>query len=137
MKISRHYLMVHLYGTETRDLLPINIYSKYESYAVFRYFENIQPGKNDGGWVDTGGLRYIDRYAEQLWLTLFAKAPQITLFDIRQMLYPLNEDLRPSWQGIFNFEEMKSLFGLKMGVCLRQVKWRVQRVIRLKLWTKS
>jgi len=102
-------------GTETRDPSSNQHLQQYESYAVFRYFENIQPGKNDGGWVDTGGLRYIDRYAEQLWLTLFAKAPQITLFDIRQMLYPLNEDLRPSWQGIFNFEEMKKPIWLKDG----------------------
>jgi hypothetical protein len=56
-----------------------------------RYFENISPGHNGGGWVDTGGATYYDRYAEQLWLTLFAKAaPEITLFDIRQMLYPLD-----------------------------------------------
>ncbi|HET7810364.1 MAG TPA: hypothetical protein VFL16_07285, partial [Steroidobacteraceae bacterium] len=31
------------------------------------------------------------RYAEQLWMTLFARAaPEVTLFDIRQMLYPLD-----------------------------------------------
>jgi hypothetical protein len=56
-----------------------------------RYFSNIATGRNGGGWVDTGGATYYDRYAEQLWLTLFAKAaPEITLFDIRQMLYPLD-----------------------------------------------
>jgi hypothetical protein len=56
-----------------------------------RYFENIAPGRNGGGWVDTGGATYYDRYAEQLWMTLFARAaPEITLFDIRQMLYPLD-----------------------------------------------
>jgi len=102
-------------GTETRDPSSNQHLQQYESYAILRYFENIKPGKNGGGWVDTGGLRDIDRYAEQLWLTLFAKAPEITLFDIRQMLYPLNEDLRPSWQGIFNFEEMKKPIPLKDG----------------------
>jgi hypothetical protein len=41
--------------------------------------------------VDTGGATYYDRYAEQLWMTLFARAaPEITLFDFRQMLYPLD-----------------------------------------------
>jgi hypothetical protein len=56
-----------------------------------RYFQNISPGRNGGGWVDTGGATYYDRYAEQLWMTLFARAaPEITLFDIRQMLYPLD-----------------------------------------------
>ena len=24
----------------------------YESYEIFRYFENIAPGRNGGGWVD-------------------------------------------------------------------------------------
>ncbi|HOC87168.1 MAG TPA: hypothetical protein PKM00_10000, partial [Prolixibacteraceae bacterium] len=33
-------------------------------YNIFRYFENLKPGGNGGGWVDTGGMRYLDRYAE-------------------------------------------------------------------------
>ena len=36
---------------------------QYESYQIFRYFENIKPGDNGGGWVDTYDVRYIDRYA--------------------------------------------------------------------------
>ncbi|HDR51014.1 MAG TPA: hypothetical protein ENN90_05240 [Mariniphaga anaerophila] len=94
-------------GTETRDRSGNQHLQQYLGYAIFRYFENLKPGENRGGWVDTGGLRYMDRYAEQLWLTLFAKAPEITLFDIRQMNYPLRENLRPQWQGIFDFDEMK------------------------------
>jgi hypothetical protein len=45
-----------------------------------------------------------------LWLTLFAKAPEITLFDIRQMQYPFRENARAAWQGTgtsFDFDEMK------------------------------
>ncbi len=87
-------------GTETRDAVLSNQHLQpYLSYSIMRYFSNIAPGRNGGGWVDTGGARYYDRYAEQLWLTLFAKAaPEITLFDIRQMHYPLDDRHRAPWQ---------------------------------------
>ena len=52
-------------------------------YTIFRYFENIAPGRSGGGWVDPGGMTAADRYAEQLWITLFAKSPEQTLFDFR------------------------------------------------------
>jgi hypothetical protein len=79
-------------GTETRDAVrSAQHLQPYLGYNIMRYFQNIAPGRNGGGWVDTGGAAYYDRYAEQLWLTLFARAaPEITLFDIRQMLYPLD-----------------------------------------------
>ena len=79
-------------GTETRDAMrSAQHLQPYLGYNIMRYFQNIAPGRNGGGWVDTGGATYYDRYAEQLWLTLFARAaPEITLFDIRQMLYPLD-----------------------------------------------
>jgi hypothetical protein len=87
-------------GTETRDaVLSAQHLQPYHSYSIMRYFHNIAPGRNGGGWVDTGGARYYDRFAEQLWLTLFACAsPEITLFDLRQMLYPLRDDRRAPWQ---------------------------------------
>jgi hypothetical protein len=70
-------------GTETRDpQITDQLLQQYESYLVFRYFDNVRPnGHNLGGWVDTYDIRYVDRYAEQLWETLFAKAPEITLFN--------------------------------------------------------
>jgi hypothetical protein len=87
-------------GTETRDaVLADQHLQPYLSYNIMRYFSNIAPGRNGGGWVDPGGARYYDRYAEQLWLTLFAKAaPEITLFDIRQMHTPLDSVHRAPWQ---------------------------------------
>lgn len=96
-------------GTETRDPSGNQHLQAYLGYLIFRYFENLKPGGNGGGWVDTGGLRYMDRYAEQLWITMFAKAPEITLFDIRQLQYPIRENLRAAWQGqgtSFDFDEM-------------------------------
>jgi hypothetical protein len=89
-------------GTETRD--PVRTYQllqQYESYEIFRYYSNIRPhGGNRGGWVDTFGTRYADRYAEQLWDTIFAKAPEITLFSWTQLASPAPaiEGDRP-WAG--------------------------------------
>ncbi|MFA9391925.1 MAG: hypothetical protein ACERKD_19105 [Prolixibacteraceae bacterium] len=87
-------------GTETRDAVRSNQHLQpYLSYLVYRYYNNLKPGKNGGGWVDTGGMGTYDRYAEQLWLTLFAKAPEMTLFDYRQMLYPLRDNWEPTWKN--------------------------------------
>ncbi|HSW38076.1 MAG TPA: hypothetical protein VLL97_01125, partial [Acidobacteriota bacterium] len=94
-------------GTETRDRSFNQHLQQYLGYAIFRYFENLKPGGNRGGWVDTAGARYLDRYAEQLWLTLFAKAPEITLFDIRQLQSPLSDNLRPKWKGLVDFDEIR------------------------------
>ncbi len=96
-------------GTETRDRSGNQHLQEYLGYSIFRYFENIKPGGNGGGWVDTGGSRYLDRYAEQLWLTLFAKAPEITLFDFRQMQRQIRPADRAAWQGqgtSFDFDKM-------------------------------
>ncbi|MEI9905602.1 MAG: hypothetical protein WDN06_17865 [Asticcacaulis sp.] len=70
-------------GTETRDpVITDQLLQQYESYEIIRYYSNIRPyNKNGGGWVDTYSTLYADRYAEQLWDTLFAKAPEITLFN--------------------------------------------------------
>jgi hypothetical protein len=86
-------------GTETRDA----VYSEqhlqpYLGYLVCRYYNNISDGKNGGGWVDTGGMKYYDRYAEQLWLTILGKVPEITFFDYRQLLYPLRDSWTPTWK---------------------------------------
>lgn len=98
-------------GTETRDSVrSLQHLQPYHGYLIFRYFENIKPCGNGGGWVDTGGMTYMDRYAEQLWLTLFAKAPEITLFDIRQIIKPIRNSNRADWQGdqtSFDFDEMR------------------------------
>ncbi|MBN1561918.1 hypothetical protein JW998_16825 [candidate division KSB1 bacterium] len=96
-------------GTETRDPSSNQHLQAYLGYLLFRYLENLQPGGNRGGWVDSGGMRYADRYAEQLWLTLFAKAPEQTFFDFRQLERPIDNRLRAPWQdqgASLNFDEM-------------------------------
>ena len=68
-------------GTETRDPVYTHQHLQaYESYAIMRYFENIAPGRNGGGWVDPFNRRTPARYAEQINMTLFAKARELTLF---------------------------------------------------------
>jgi hypothetical protein len=87
-------------GTETRDArLSDQHLQPYHGYQIWRYFESLRPGHNGGGWVDIYGSRFLDRYAEQLWLTLFAKAPEITLFDFGGMLVPVRKGQRAPWQG--------------------------------------
>ena len=73
-------------GTETRDpVITDQLLQQYESYSIYRYFANIRPDGNRGGWIDTFSTRSVDRYSEQLWDTLFAKAPEITLFNWHPM----------------------------------------------------
>ncbi|HZI32469.1 MAG TPA: hypothetical protein VFF11_09005, partial [Candidatus Binatia bacterium] len=88
-------------GTETRDpVITDQHLQQYESYEIVRYFDNIAPGRNGGGWVDTYSLRYIDRYAEQLWDTLFAKSPEIMLFEWSALTRPFETGDRAAWENL-------------------------------------
>lgn len=106
-------------GTETRDpIMSDQHLQAYLGYNVFRYYENIKPGGNGGGWVDPGGMGVYDRYAEQLWITAFAKAPEITLFDFRQLVRKTIPTDRAPWQGqktSFDFDEMMKPVNLNGG----------------------
>ena len=90
-------------GTETRDpYVTDQLLQQYEGYEIYRYFSNIRPdGQNLGGWVDNYGDLYVDRYAEQLWLTMFAKAPEITLFNWFSMADPnaVQPGDRKAWEN--------------------------------------
>lgn len=88
-------------GTETRD--PVNNdqhLQQYESYEIVRFFDHVAPGRNGGGWVDVYGIGYIDRYAEQLWDTMLAKAPQILLFQYSDLLRPAEMGNRKAWSEL-------------------------------------
>lgn len=97
-------------GTETRDPVATDQQlQQYESYQIFRYFENIKPGGNLGGWVDTYDIRYIDRYGEELWDTMLAKAPEMTLFNWDALLVPVVPGDRDAWKSLdtsFNYDAM-------------------------------
>jgi hypothetical protein len=125
-------------GTETRDAtMSAQHLQQYHGYQIWRYLENLRPGHNAGGWVDTGGMRYLDRYAEQLWLTLFAKSPEITLFDFRQMQIPLQERHRAPWQGqgtsldfeavVAPFEKEDGSFAPELTVA-RVAGWSLEKI---------
>jgi len=101
-------------GTETRDPVTTDQHLQpYESYEIIRYFENIKPGGNGGGWVDTFSIRYIDRYAEQLWDTMFAKARQMMLFEWSAMSRPIRPGDRENWRDLptsFNYSRLLASF---------------------------
>ena len=80
-------------GTETRDPeYTLQHLQQYHSYAIMRYLENVKPNKNAGGWIDPYGRRYLDRYAEQIRLTLFAKAKEVTLFCYGSIVESIRQD---------------------------------------------
>ena len=99
-------------GTETRDPSGAQHLQNYLGYNIITYFDNLRPGHNYGGWVDSGGSNMgMDRYAEQIWLTFFGKAPEIALFAYNQLIgVRLNPDThRTPWQGqgtSFDYDEM-------------------------------
>jgi hypothetical protein len=99
-------------GDETRDpIVTDQQLQQYESYEIFRYFENIAPGRNGGGWVDPISMGSIDRYAEQLWDTILAKAPAINLFEYTDLLRLAEAGERTAWQmrpTTFNYFQMLS-----------------------------
>ena len=101
-------------GTETRDpIITDQHLQPYESYEIFRYFENIAPSRNGGGWVDTYSIRYLDRYASQLWDTAFAKAPQIMLFEWSALTRPIEPGDRHAWEKLptsFNYDQLLADF---------------------------
>jgi len=79
-------------GTETRDpVLTHQHLQGYQSYSIVRYLENIKPGGNGGGWVDPFARITLDRYAEQIALTMLAKAREITLFCFSDLLAPIRQ----------------------------------------------
>jgi len=96
-------------GTETRDPEETDQnLQQYEGYEILQYFEHVDPGKMGGGWVDTYDIRYVDRYSEQLWLTVFGKAKEMTLFNYIDLLGEAKPGERPwgregggvSWEKI-------------------------------------
>jgi len=108
-------------GTETRDpVITDQHLQQYESYEIIRYFENIAPGRNGGGWVDTYNLRYLDRYPEQIWDTLFAKAREFTVFEWSAMTQPLKTGERTAWENLptsVNFSEMTNGISAPTWAC--------------------
>jgi hypothetical protein len=103
-------------GTETREpsFARWGHLQPYESYEIVRYLDNVDPGHNGGGWIDTYGNLYIDRYAEQLWDTLLAKAPEIVLFEYGDLLSQSEAGDRQAWSPLdttFNYAGLEKWHG--------------------------
>jgi len=118
-------------GTETRDPVQTDQnLQQYESYEIMRYFDEVAPGRNGGGWVDTFDIQYIERYSEQLWLTVFGKAREMTLFNYGLLLRDATPGERPwkntptsvSWDKIVARAKGKPLFASVSGDALDQIK---------------
>ena len=106
-------------GTETRD--PLYTYQhlpKYLGYFIMRYFENIMPGRNGGGWFDPYECRYnFGSYAQQSYLTIFGKAREITLFSLGSLMSKDFESFIPVAGQSFNeMDEIAGSFGNPVGV---------------------
>ena len=103
-------------GTETRDPASAQHLQNYLSYNIIRYFDNIAPGRNGGGWVDAGGINMsMDRYAEQLHLTMLARTPEIILWNYMQLAeVKITPQMRAPWQddggNSFRYDEMVAPF---------------------------
>ena len=68
-------------GTETRDTRHSDQHlPKYCSYSLMRLMENYAPGRNGGGWFDPYGCSPMELYAEQAYLTAFARGREICQF---------------------------------------------------------
>jgi len=99
-------------GTETRDPGSAQHLQNYLSYNIVRYFDNIAPGRNGGGWVDAGGIHMsMDRYAEQLHLTMLSRTPEIILWNYMQLAdVKITPRMRAPWQNdggnSFRYDEM-------------------------------
>lgn len=117
-------------GTETRDPVTTDQdLQQYEGYNIIRYFENIDPGHMGGGWVDTYDVHYADRYSEQLWMTVFAKAHEMTLFNWNELIKPAAAGARPwahdqtdvQWPKILSRSGGQPTFATLAGDALDQV----------------
>jgi hypothetical protein len=77
-------------GTETRNPMYTQQHlPKYLSYFNMRYMENVAPGRNGGGWYDPYECSYnLTSYAQQAYLTLFAKAKEAMMFSLGTLLHP-------------------------------------------------
>ena len=63
--------------------------------------------------MDNGGSSYKERYGEEVWTVLFGKAPEMTLFDYRQVQQSIGGAPVPAYAGSV-FEQVDSFIG-KMG----------------------
>lgn len=99
-------------GTETRNPAYAQQHlPKYLSYFVMRYLESAAPGRNLGGWFDPYECTYnLTSYLEQGYLTLFAKAKEVTLFCLGSLINDPAYQVFPAALGAM-FDEIDGFMG--------------------------
>jgi hypothetical protein len=102
-------------GTESRLWLGQEQHLQpYLSYDIMRFMDNLKPGVNKGGWVDQGGANPIDRYAEQLLDTVFARCPEMCCFNYAGMLGGIRFGTNRAWADLptsLNLADLQRTFG--------------------------
>ncbi|MDR0928113.1 MAG: hypothetical protein LBM74_00175, partial [Oscillospiraceae bacterium] len=78
-------------GTETRDPKHTDQHlPRYLSFSLMRYFEDLQPGKNGGGWFDPYDCQILEHYLEQAYLTAFSKPKELMMFCFQSLVDTMN-----------------------------------------------
>lgn len=110
-------------GTETRDSqYTQQVLQRYLGYFIMRYFESINPGKNLGGWFDSFDCS-LDTYIEQLNMTLFAKAKEITLFSAGFLAYDYRANVPLAGYIFSELDKVLELLGEPIGIpCYKPYK---------------
>lgn len=105
-------------GTETRQpVYDMQHMQRYHSYAIMRFMENIAPGRNGGGWIDSwGSWDNINRFIEQADQTMFAGAKELTLFNIEHMLMPMVNCLPALAKELYRVDGVMGMAGKPVGV---------------------
>lgn len=106
-------------GTESRSWFGQEQHLQpYQSYDIMRFMDNLKPGVNKGGWVDQGGANPIDRYAEQLLDTVFARCPEMCCFNYAGMLGSIRVGANRTWGDLptsLNLADLQKTLGINGG----------------------
>lgn len=107
-------------GTETRNPTYAQQHlPKYLSYFIMRYFEQVAPNRNMGGWFDPYECTYnLTSYLEQAYLTLFGKAKEAMIFSLGSILHDKNyQSFAPALGQVFSeTDELLEHLGNPIGI---------------------
>ena len=105
-------------GTETRDpVYNVQHMQRYHSYAIMRWMENANPGKNMGGWIDAGQASgNYNVFLEQCELTVLAKVKELMLWNFGQMVRPDDYCLPILSKDMIRMDKIAGQLGNPIGV---------------------
>lgn len=116
-KKQRHIFDMVYTGTETR--LPdydMQHFQRYHSYSIMRWMGNAVPGRNGGGWVDSGGSGHsINVFLEQMELTAFAGAKELMFFQFKSFVEPDNLNLPSTAKDLYRVDKIVGQLGHPTG----------------------